>query len=143
MVFEIEPFCGSHRAGPSTDSDTCYLEFRPVDRQVGTDLQPLLGRWVFEFQALAVQCNALWETFVGSIEAVPEDRTIDGRQLAPDLVLAPCDQTDAKQRVFRCTGENSILEDRLLSFGMIRSDKARDGILRATQQGLIEASFDR
>ena len=91
MVFELEPFCGSHRVHPSTDSDTCCLEFRPVDRQVGTDLQPLLSRWMFEFQALAVQCDALWKTFVGSIESVAEDRTIDRCQLAADLVLASCD----------------------------------------------------
>ncbi len=52
------------------------------------------------------------------------------------------DQPNAQKRVIRCAGEDSVLEDRCLSIGMIGTDYARDRVLRATQQGLLEASFD-
>lgn len=42
----------------------------------------------------------------------------------------------------RSAGEDSVLEDRCLSIGMIGIDKARDRVLWASQQRLLKASFD-
>ena len=97
---------------------------------------------MFKFQALAVQCDALGERLMGTIETIAQDGTIDRCQLAADLVFASRNEPNAQKRVGRSAREHSVLEDRCLSIGMIGTDYARDRVLRATQQGLLEASFD-
>ena len=61
---------GSMTTGPSTDRYSCGLEFGPIDRQIGTDPHAFLGGWMFKFQALAVQRDALRERLMGTIEAI-------------------------------------------------------------------------
>ena len=97
---------------------------------------------MFKFQALAVQCDALGERFMGTIETIAQDGTIDRCQLAADLVFASSNEPNAQKRVGRSASEDSVLEDRCLSIGMIGTDKARDRVLWATQQRLLKASFD-
>jgi hypothetical protein len=52
---------------------------------------------MFKFQALAVQCDALWERLMGTIETIAQDGTIDRRQLAADLVFASCNEPNAQK----------------------------------------------
>ena len=61
---------GSMTTGSSTDRHSSGLEFGPIDRQIGTDPHAFLGGWMFKFQALAVQRDALRERFMGTIEAI-------------------------------------------------------------------------
>lgn len=97
---------------------------------------------MFKFQPLAMQCYALRKSLMGSIKTIAQNGTIDSCQLAADLMFAPRDQPYAQKRVVRCAGEDSILQDRCLPFGMIGTDNASESVLRASQQRLLEPSFD-
>jgi hypothetical protein len=52
---------------------------------------------MFKFQALAVQCDALGERLMGTIETIAQDGTIDRCQLAADLVFASCNEPNAQK----------------------------------------------